>query len=232
MSHMDFPLEYKRLPDGEGRLSGLAATFGNLDSVNDIIVPGAFAESLKRRPASKVRLLAFHNPNEPIGRIDLLEETKEGLQIDATLARGVQRADEVERLINMGALDSASIGFRAKKSTRDRKTGARLLEKIDLFEVSVVSMPANEQALIRTVKRSDFGTVRRDEDALRRLGYSRREAQLIIAKGFRALYEQTSDDLRDAGKDDELAEAIRRCRDIISPKGNPDGISGIQRPNR
>jgi Escherichia/Staphylococcus phage prohead protease len=224
MSNLDFAFEVKRAPDGEGRFSGLAAVFGNIDRTRDIIEPGAFAKSLRRRPAGKIKLLAFHNPDEPIGVIDRLEETDKGLAMDARLARGVQRADEVYELMKMGALDSLSIGYTTKQSTRDPKTGVRRLKEIELFEVSVVSMPANEAAAITLVKAADQIRTERDfEQFLRRAGFSRKFAELVLSVGYAEATKRTSRDQGEPDSDgvENLATALRRCRSIIT-KGFPD----------
>ena len=59
-----FEAEIELKADGdEGTFTGLASTFGNMDLTRDIIERGAFAKSLKKRPAARIKMLAFHNPD-------------------------------------------------------------------------------------------------------------------------------------------------------------------------
>ena len=64
----------------------------------------------------------------------------------------VARAREVLSLMRAGALDGLSIGFRAIRGRRDAKTGIRRLEKVDLWEISVVTFPLLPEARIAHVK--------------------------------------------------------------------------------
>lgn len=120
--------------DGEGRFSGYASIFNRLDSGGDIVMPGAFAKSLGKR-RDRIRLLFQHDPKEPVGTWDAIGEDGRGLFVAGRLVPGVDRADALRRLIEKGALDGLSIGFRTVKATR--KNGHRKLWQIDLFEISI-----------------------------------------------------------------------------------------------
>lgn len=127
--------------DGEGRFAGYASLFGVVDQGGDIVMPGAFAQSLKAKGSQGVRLLFQHDPKEPVGLWTSLTETSNGLWAEGRLLPGVPRAEALQRLIAGGALDGLSIGFRTQKATRDARSGHRRLWKIDLWEVSIVTFP-------------------------------------------------------------------------------------------
>lgn len=134
--------------DADGRFSGYASVFGQLDQGGDIVMPGAFAETLRRRTPPRVRLLFQHDPKEPIGLWDEIVEDARGLRVSGQLLDAVPRAAHLKSLIAQGALDGLSIGFRAVRATRDRGTGHRRLWAVDLWEISIVTFPMMEAARI------------------------------------------------------------------------------------
>ncbi|WP_240232896.1 HK97 family phage prohead protease [Devosia lacusdianchii] len=131
--------------DGDGRFSGYASVFNRVDAGGDIVMPGAFAKSLTKR-RDRIRLLFQHDPKEPVGTWEAIGEDSHGLFVAGRLVAGVERADALRRLIEDGALDGLSIGFRTVKATREG--GKRKLWQIDLFEISIVTFPMMEDARI------------------------------------------------------------------------------------
>lgn len=153
---LSFPFEIKSIGEnesGEMSVRGLASTFGNIDLYGDVIVPGAFKKTLQEKGAGKVKFLYQHNAYEPIGFIKSLTESEDGLEMEAIFLKGVQRAEESYLLAKAGALDSFSIGFRTIKSTKG-EDNLRYISEIDLWEVSLVTFPANPKALVDGVKAS------------------------------------------------------------------------------
>jgi hypothetical protein len=130
---------------GDGRFAGYASLFNTPDASGDVVMPGAFAQSLARRRA-RIRLLFQHDPKEPVGTWEAMGEDSRGLFVAGRLVPGVPRADALRRLIEQGAIDGLSIGFRTMRATRSG--GLRQLWQIDLFEVSIVSFPMLEDARI------------------------------------------------------------------------------------
>jgi HK97 family phage prohead protease len=126
---------------GPGEFEGYASLFNVADGAGDIVAPGAYARSLKRRPPPRVRLLYQHFAHEPIGIWDAIAEDSRGLYVRGRLTDAVTRAHEVGELIRDGALDGLSIGFRAIRARRDAQSGLRTLLEIDLWEISIVTFP-------------------------------------------------------------------------------------------
>ena len=135
-----------------GVFVGYAALFNRADATGDIIMPGAFAESLKRRGTENIRMLFQHDPAEPIGAWIDLTETAKGLAVRGRLNMKVQRGREVAALIEGRGLDGLSIGFKAIAARRDRATGLRRLERVDLWEISLVTFPMQEGARVNKAK--------------------------------------------------------------------------------
>jgi len=147
-------LDLKRV-EPDGTFSGYASLFNAEDMGHDIVLPGAFRDSLTKRGAGGIKLLFQHNPNEPIGIWECLKEDARGLYAKGRLMLDVARAREVLALMRAGALDGLSIGFRAITGQRDAKTGIRRLAKIDLWEISIVTFPLLPEARVAHVKAHD-----------------------------------------------------------------------------
>ena len=137
----------------DGEFEGYASLFGVADLGKDVVAPGAFAESLVRRGAAGVRLLWQHDPAEPVGRWLSLVEDARGLRVRGRLNLAVARAREIHALMRDGAVDGLSIGFRVERARADR-AGLRRIEKLDLWEISVVTFPMLPGARVSAVKRS------------------------------------------------------------------------------
>lgn len=139
-----------------GVISGYASVFNNVDSYGDIVVPGSFADFLaKARGSGKVIPVFYgHNMEDPkanIGRTVELREDDHGLFFKAQLdLSGDTYGKVVYEQIKDGRLDSMSFGF----SVLDSKMTDRgcELRELELYEISVVPIPANSSALITDVK--------------------------------------------------------------------------------
>lgn len=125
-----------------GGIEGYASLFDAPDKGGDVVARGAYAASLKRMAAEgrRVRMLWQHDPREPIGIWDEVREDGRGLWVKGRLLDGVARAREAAALITAGALDGLSIGYRTVRAHRNEK-GQRLLQELELWEVSLVTFP-------------------------------------------------------------------------------------------
>lgn len=135
-----------------GYLAGYMSTFGNEDLVYDVIKPGAFTKTLKER---KPRVLLQHDQYSPIGVFEEIYEDKKGLFGVIKLNLDTQKGLETYNLYKSGAMDSFSVGMRlVKYSVIERESGFSGLDisEVRLMEVSAVTFPANEQAVITDIK--------------------------------------------------------------------------------
>ncbi|MGO4704529.1 HK97 family phage prohead protease [Microvirga sp. 2MCAF38] len=153
----------------DGVFEGYASLFGIADLGKDVVMPGAFADSLKRRGAEAVRLLWQHDPSEPIGRWLSIEEDRRGLRVRGKLNLAVEKARDVHALIRERAVDGLSIGFRVERARAEKPTGLRRLEKLDLWEISIVTFPMLPTARVETVKGGDRRLVEKIRTAAKRL---------------------------------------------------------------
>ncbi|WP_375458422.1 HK97 family phage prohead protease [uncultured Enterovirga sp.] len=124
-----------------GEFEGYASLFGTPDLGGDVVLPGAFRDSLARRGPAGIRMLWQHDPAEPLGRWIALSEDARGLRVRGRLNANVARAREIAALMAEGGVDGLSIGFRVVEADRDRASGHRRLRRVDLWEISVVTFP-------------------------------------------------------------------------------------------
>lgn len=191
-----------------GFIEGYASTFNNIDNVGDVIVSGAFKGCIGRR---KPKMLWQHDNEEVIGVWDDCHEDGNGLFVKGRFADTAKGRDARE-LARIGAIGEMSIGYTINKSSF-RSDGIRVLEDVELFEVSLVTFPANDMAKITRVK-SAHDNERDFEDFLREAGYSRDAAKIIAAKGFKALSCQREAEAENA----ELVADFRKFTQLFSKK--------------
>ncbi len=233
---LNIPFELKSLATrriGEGLeigvFDGLASTFGTPDRAGDVIEPGAFRDSLAR--AGRIKMLWQHDPRAPIGIWEHIEETAAGLAVKGRLVLEVQQAREALALLRAGAVDALSIGFSVPRAgaSFDRESSLRRLNRIDLWEVSIVTFPANPDARVARVKGwGGAGSGNRlpsERDFERYLtrdaGFSRSQARTIVGSGYKALTPR-----RDAGCDsaknlEDLAARLRRVAGLVAAGSRP-----------
>jgi HK97 family phage prohead protease len=214
-----------------GAFRGYASKFGNEDLGGDIVAKGAFSKSLQASGPRSVKMLYEHDHLCPIGVWNKLVEDDNGLLSDGHLLLpdengrgGLGKASEVYTLMMNGVLDGLSIGYRVKAASHDRTKQVRILEEIELKEISLVLYPMNEEAVISSVKsKSDLPTEREFQYWLQRdAGFSRSEAEAIIASGFKSLLKAKRDaggevasTPPDAGWSPLLVDGIRRLTEAI-----------------
>lgn len=209
----------------EMTFTGYGAIFGNVDSYGDVIAPGAFADTLAeaRKTGLWPAMLSQHGgmgmtaeDMTPVGIWTDMAEDGIGLKLEGKFAP-TARGQELHALMKMQprpAINGLSIGYRAKEfSVRSKpEEPRRTLKKIDLFEVSPVTFPANGKARVTSVKGEDLTEREFERWLTQDAGFSRSEARTIINSGFKSLKA-----MRDAGDEglDALAETIRRNTALI-----------------
>lgn len=170
--------------DDEGRtVEGFASVFNNVDSYKDIVLPGAFTKSLKGKKS--IPMLWQHWQGDVIGKWDQFEERDKGLWVKGSIV-DTSKGLDAYKLLKAGAVTGMSIGYATKQYEYDTDKNIRKLMEVDLFEVSLVTFPANAKAQVTNVK-SAPDNERDFEELLREAGYSRDAAKIIVARGFKAL---------------------------------------------
>lgn len=211
---LDIPLTIKSVSD-TGEFDGYGSVFGVKDSYADIVMPGAFQKSLAawqekgRLPA----LLWQHNMAEPIGIYTEMREDATGLYVKGRLLiEDDPLAKRAHAHMKAGSLSGLSIGYLLNDYEYDKDKSAFLLKEIDLWEVSLVTFPANDEARIADVKslleRGETPPPSKVERALREVGFSGSQAKAFMAKGYSAISP------REAGADEAL-QSLKSLSDII-----------------
>ena len=128
--------------EGGTEISGYASLFGDADQGGDVVEAGAYAASLKAVAAAgrSIKMLWQHDPAQPIGVWDEVREEARGLWVKGRILSSVAKGREAAALIAAGAIDGLSIGYRTVRATKDDR-GRRLLNELELWEVSLVTFP-------------------------------------------------------------------------------------------
>ena len=143
----------------DGKVAGFFSTYDKTpDSYGDIIEPGAFTETLEKRKATghPFPLCLNHDFSDVIGACDSIEEKEKGPFVEASLF-DTGRAQEVRTWLKSGAIYQFSFAYyvlqRRDPTEEEKKAGVmNVLQKIELFEVSIVTVPANQNAVVTEVK--------------------------------------------------------------------------------
>lgn len=195
----------------DGTVEGYGSVFGHKDKYDDVIAAGAFAESLKSHKAEGTMpaMLWQHDSSEPIGVWTDMVEDEKGLRIVGKLALDTVRGKEAHALLKLGALNGLSIGFVSKQWAYDRDTEVRTLTEVDLWEVSLVTFPANGKARITNVKGAEELAAPKDaERILRDAGFSKSDATAFVSRVMR-MGEERSDSA------DATQRAIRAAQRLL-----------------
>ena len=182
-----FALQIKATGD-DGTVEGYGSVFGVRDNYDDVISKGAFLASLNDHKAAGTMpaMLWQHDADKPIGIWTEMIEDEKGLRIKGRLAMETVKGKEAHALLKMGAINGLSIGFMSKEWAYDRETEVRTLTAIDLWEVSLVTFPANERARVTNVKSADELQAPKDaEKALRDAGFSKSDATAFVSRVMR-----------------------------------------------
>ena len=124
-------------------VTGYLSAFGNVDSTDDVMEPGAFAKSLNERK-EQIFFLNQHKWDQPHGKFQVLEEDKKGLYFESTPLLDTTYSSDLLKLYEAGIINEHSIGYSAIKHDQDQK-GVRHLREVKLYEGSNVTIGANSQ---------------------------------------------------------------------------------------
>jgi hypothetical protein len=149
------PMEFK-VDHSKRIVEGYASTFGNKDRVGDIVQPGAFTKTISERfnGGAKKDIKVLWQHAHPIGLPIHMEEDSKGLYTVSRIAKTPQ-GDEAMTLAEEGIIDKFSIGYDIIKSDYQGKD--QLLQELKLYEYSLVTFPANEEAGLTSVKSAGVG---------------------------------------------------------------------------
>ena len=127
------------------KIAGYANTTDK-DRVGDVVTAQAWAKGVDNYRKNPV-LLYQHKHDQPIGKVDKVTVDRKGIFVDAMVSDAAEKLHGVQTLIKDGALKSFSVGFRVKDGRYDEKTDCMTITDVELLEISVVSVPANQNSL-------------------------------------------------------------------------------------
>jgi HK97 family phage prohead protease/HK97 family phage major capsid protein len=134
-------------------IEGYASTVDR-DRQGDVIPMKAWNEGLSNYLKNPI-ILAYHNHQMPIGKMVEHKVTDQGLWVRAQIP---QEVGDVYKLIKKGILSAFSVGFRVKDADYDSASESFLIKELELHEISVVSVPANQNTLFSLAKAFDNAT--------------------------------------------------------------------------
>lgn len=146
--------DMKATSDGNGTISGYFSVFGNVDRANEIVVKGAFAQTIPEFLKSGYIAVNHDWGAVPVAMPLQAYEDEIGLFVTAEF-HSTPKAQEirqtVQERIEKGLDVKCSIGYQVKEADYNTD-GVRLLKSIELFEASIVNTPANPRAALTGVK--------------------------------------------------------------------------------
>lgn len=211
-AQFEIKAELKAEDEDEGVFEGYGSIFNNTDLGNDVIKKGAFTKSLRKKGAKGIKMLYQHKSDMPIGVFTKMSEDEKGLYVKGQLAMQTQAGREAYELMKMGALSGLSIGFRTNEKGYhyDKRTRKRIIEDVELMEVSLVTFPMNPKAQVDVVKSEDI-SIREWENGMRDAFNLSRSESKVAARAVHQAFEEKRADERSGTQDTdaELVDAIK-----------------------
>lgn len=220
--HIIIPMETKAV-SATGEFEGYGSVFGNTDLGGDIVIKGAFTDTLKAfaTKGTMPAMLWAHDPTQPIGEWLSMEEDERGLRVKGQLwcsgcgldRKPITEADRARNLMLANGPKGLSIGFNVPQdgSAIEEVDGqiVRVIRKADLWEVSPVVFAMNPEAAVTVAKSVDLRSLER---AVReRFDLSQKEAKAFCAE---------LSGRRDGGEDDRDGQLLTECADILKRQTN------------
>jgi len=197
------PFELKAI-DENGVFEGYGSVWGVEDWYRDVVVKNAFAKSLAahKLKGSFPSMCWQHDPMKVVGVYEEMKEDDYGLYLRGRLLKDdVALAREAYALMKAKAVTGLSVGIRVSVDEYDRNTDVRTIKEAELWEVSLVTWPANDLARVESVKsiKDVTGLERYLRDAG---GLSRKEAKEVL--------HNVKSSMRQACETSELAQLIEK----------------------
>ena len=153
--YLNSSFETKALKKGSKslKIAGYANTTAK-DRSGDVVTAEAWAkgvENFRRNPV----MLYQHKHDAPIGRIDKIQVDKKGIFVEGSVSDAAEKLHGIQTLIKDGALKSFSVGFRVKDGKYNREDDSMTITDVELLEISVVSVPCNQDSLFSIRKSFD-----------------------------------------------------------------------------
>lgn len=217
--------------DEAGKISGFFSTYDKTpDSYGDIIEPGAFTGTIERRKATghPFPMCFNHDFSAVIGAIETIEEKENGPYIEGGFL-DTQLAQDVRKMCLSGAIWQFSFAYEVLKrrdpTEEEKKAGVtNVLQELEVFEISVVTVPANQNAVATEVKGAELETKqgkrnsKADEDTIREA-----VAQLEnTIKSLNSLLDESGEDTPTQEDEAKSAEVETDANEAEAPEEQKD----------
>lgn len=184
-------------------ISSYISTY-DVDLGNDVILPGAFTESIMERvnKGKNIPALWQHDMDILLGHAIKITEDAKGIMVETRLPKSHWRVrDEILPLLENGSLQEMSVGFVVEQYSENEETDLRIIQKAKLLEYSFVTLAMNPEATIEGFKSlmENIKDERGVEKFLRQKGCSHTESKTVISKMKEIL---KSSNLRDEAKEE------------------------------
>jgi len=160
--------------DGDnGKITGYFSTYDRIpDSYGDVIAPGAFTETIQKRKESghPFPLCWNHDLDQIIGKVETIEDTEKGPLMTAVFF-DTPLAQEKREIVKSGCVYQFSFAYDVEDAypvELEDGTKANELRKLNLYEVSIVPVPANQNAVVTDIKAGRRNR-KSDEDTIRQI---------------------------------------------------------------
>jgi HK97 family phage prohead protease len=220
MGVLNFDCEFKlaSLDEKSGAFSAYGSVYRVVDLQQDVVMPGAFKHTLEARGDTPLPLLWSHLVSEPLG-VAHAKEDSHGLQVAGELVLSVPRAAEVRDLMKAGAVRGMSIGYRTQPGWSKVKGEIRELHRVDLLELSLCVLPANESAVVTSPPKSAAAMTPEDWTRhFRGTGFSRSEADRLVW----AVKQAFKNDVVDEDGAAEVLKFLRGRRTLSKDSETPE----------
>lgn len=195
------PFELKAIND-DGVFEGYGSVWGVEDWYSDVVTKGAFAKSLAahKLKGTMPAMLWQHDERNVIGVYEEMQEDDYGLYLRGRLLKDdVATAREAYALMKAKAITGLSVGIRITVDEYDRTNDIRTIKEAELWEVSLVTWPANDLARVESIK-----GIKDVTDLERYL----REAGSLSRKEARDVVHAVKSSMRQACATEELSQLI------------------------
>lgn len=209
--------------DEAGKISGFFSTYEKTpDSYGDIIEPGAFTKTIEKRKESghPFPLCWNHDFSSVIGVVDTIEEKEIGPYIEASFL-DTALAQDVRKMVQSGAVYQFSFAYDVlswrEPTAEEKKMGVQnVLQEVEVFEISVVTVPANQNAVVTDIK----GAIEAEIKAGRRNNKSDEETIKQIISLAQSLLTKEDDKPEEAEAKEEAKSEVNEASEEPKDDGN------------
>ena len=198
-----------------------------VDRVDDLVLPQAFSKSLENFRQGKLKLPLFLEHGTPIGKVLNAEIREDGFYVEAEIASGWEEADKARKMIQEGVLNYFSIGFTIPNSDGvlfEEVEGkvVRVIKDLDLLEISVVSVPANAEALFEIEDTGNGKNIQVKSVELLLENEEKNNKENVIMLETKKVSGKTDWPLADRDRLWDADSAVKRLRKWASEDGSGD----------